>query len=49
MSNKDLCKGKQLKIEYRLIIEYELDQNYKLKKIAERIKKDPTTISKEIY
>ncbi len=42
MSNKDLCKGKHL------IIEYGLDQNYTLKEIAEIIKKDPTTISKEI-
>ena len=48
MSNKDLCKGKHLKIEDRLIIEYGLDQNYTLKEIAERVKKDPTTISKEI-
>ncbi len=48
MSNKDLCKGKHLKIEDRLIIEYGLDQNYTLKEIDERVKKDPTTISKEI-
>lgn len=48
MSNKKLCKGKHLKMEDRLIIEYGLDQNYTLKEIAERIKKDPTTISKEI-
>ena len=48
MSNKDLCKGKYLKIEDRLVIEYGLDQNYTLKEIAERVKKDPTTISKEI-
>lgn len=48
MSNKYLCKGKHLKIEDRLIIEYGLDQNYTLKEIAERVKKDPTTISKEI-
>lgn len=48
MSNKDLCKGKHLKIEDRLVIEYGLDQNYTLKEIAERVKKDPTTISKEI-
>jgi IS30 family transposase len=48
MSNKDLCKGKHLKIEDRLIIEYGLDKNYTLKEIAERVKKDPTTISKEI-
>lgn len=48
MSNKYLCKGKHLKIEDILIIEYGLDQNYTLKEIAERIKKDPTTISKEI-
>lgn len=48
MSNKDLCKGKHLKIEDRIIIEYGLDQNYTLKEIAERVKKDPTTISKEI-
>ena len=48
MSNKVLCKGKYLKIEDRLIIEYLLDQNYTLKEIAKRVKKDPTTISKEI-
>lgn len=48
MSNNKLYKGKHLKIEDRLIIEYGLDQNYTLKEIAERIKKDPTTISKEI-
>ena len=35
-------------MEDRLIIEYGLDQNYTLKEIAERIKKDPTTVSKEI-
>ena len=48
MSNNNLCKGKHLRIEDRIIIEYGLDQNYPLKEIAERIKKDPTTISKEI-
>lgn len=48
MSNKYLCKGKHLKIEDRLIVEYGLDQNYTLKEIAEKIKKDPTTTSKEI-
>ncbi|MGF0111108.1 helix-turn-helix domain-containing protein, partial [Clostridium sp. SGI.024] len=41
-------KGKHLRIEERLIIEYGLDQNYTLKEIAERVGKDPTTISKEI-
>ena len=48
MSNSKLCKGKHLRIEDRLIIEYGLDQNYTLKEIAERVGKDPTTISKEI-
>lgn len=48
MSNNELCKGKHLRIEDRLIIEYGLDQNYTLKEIAERVKKDPTTLSKEI-
>lgn len=48
MSSNNLCKGKHLRIEDRLIIEYGLDQNYSLKEIAERVKKDPTTISKEI-
>ncbi|QAT40733.1 helix-turn-helix domain-containing protein [Clostridium sp. JN-9] len=48
MSNKELCKGKHIIIEDRLIIEYGLDQNYTLKELAERVKKDPTTISKEI-
>ena len=33
MSNNKLCKGKHLRIEERLIIEYGLDQNYKLKDI----------------
>lgn len=28
MSNKDLYKGKHIRIEDRLIIEYGLDQNY---------------------
>lgn len=37
---------KHLKIENCLIIEYGLDQNYTLKEIAERVKKDPTTIYK---
>lgn len=48
MSNIKLCKGKHLRIEDRLIIEYGLDQNYSLKEIAKRLGKDPTTISKEI-
>ena len=48
MSNIKLCKGKHLKMEDRLIIEYGLDQNYTLRTIAELIGKDPTTISKEI-
>ena len=48
MWNYKLCKGKHLRIEDRLIIEYGLDQNYILKEIAERVGKDPTTISKEI-
>lgn len=48
MSNNNACKGKHLRMEDRLIIEYGLDQNYTLKEIAERIKKDPTTVSKEI-
>ncbi|WP_294348895.1 helix-turn-helix domain-containing protein [uncultured Clostridium sp.] len=48
MSNINLCKGKHLRIEDRLIIEYGLDQNYSLKEIAKRLGKDPTTISKEI-
>ncbi len=48
MSNYELRKGKHLIMEDRLIIEYGLDQNYTLKEIADRLKKDPTTISKEI-
>ena len=48
MSNKNLEKGKHIRMEDRLIIEYGLDENYSLKEIAERIKKDPTTVSKEI-
>ena len=39
MSGKDLCKGRHLKIEDRLIIEYGLDQNYTLKEITEIVKK----------
>ena len=48
MSNKNLEKGKHIRMEDRLIIEYGLDENYSLKEIAEKIKKDPTTVSKEI-
>lgn len=48
MSNYELRKGKHLTMEDRLIIEYGLDQNYTLKEIDDRLKKDPTTISKEI-
>ena len=44
MSNSKLFKGKHLRIEERLIIEYGLEQNYTLKEIAERVGKDPTTI-----
>jgi len=34
MSNYKLCKGKHLRIEYRLIIEYGLDQNLlKIKRV----------------
>lgn len=40
MSSNELCKGKHLKIEDCLIIKYGLDQNYTLKEIAERVKKD---------
>lgn len=40
MSNKYLCKGNHLIIEDRLIIEYGLDQNYTLKEITERLKKN---------
>jgi len=47
MSNYELRKGKHLIMEDRLIIEYGLDENYTLKEIADRLKKDPTTISKE--
>ena len=38
--NKELCTGKHLRIENLLMIEYGLDQNYTLKEIAERVKKD---------
>jgi IS30 family transposase len=48
MSSNELCKGKHLRIEDCLIIEYGFEQNYTLKELAERVKKDPTTISKEI-
>ena len=39
MSNNKLCKGKHLRIEDRLIIEYGLDQNYTLKEISEIIRR----------
>lgn len=42
ISNNELFKGKHLRIKDRL------DQNYTLKELAERAKKDSTTISKEI-
>lgn len=48
MLNKESCKGKHLQMEERLIVEYALEQNYTLKELAQRIQKDPTTISKEI-
>ena len=48
MSDNNACKGKPLRMEDLLIIEYGLDQNYTLKEIAERIRKDPTTVSREI-
>jgi len=48
MSNYELSKGKHLIMEDLLIIEYGLDQNYALREIADKLKKDPTTISKEI-
>lgn len=48
MSSNELCKGKHLRIEDRIIIEYGLDNNFTLKEIAKRVSKDPTTISKEI-
>lgn len=34
MSNKNLCKGKYLKMQDRLVLDYGLDQNYTLKEIA---------------
>lgn len=54
MSNINLCKGKHLRIEDRLIIEYGVDQNYTLKEITEGIKKDSTNYlqgiqEKQIY
>ena len=48
MSDNNVCKGKHLRMEDRLIIEYGLDQGYTLKEIAEKVNKDPTTVSKEI-
>ena len=48
MSDNNASKGKHLRMEDRLIIEYGLDQGYTLKEIAEKIDKDPTTVSKEI-
>ncbi|MGL5084610.1 MAG: helix-turn-helix domain-containing protein [Clostridium sp.] len=48
MSSNELCKGKHLKIDDCLIIWIGLDENYKLKESAEKIKKEQATISKEI-
>lgn len=48
MLNFELKKGKHLSIEDRIFIEYALDKQYTLKDIAKRIRKAPTTISKEI-
>ena len=48
MSNKSLEKGKHLRMEDRLIIEYGLNENYSLKEIAERIKKDPRLFLKKL-
>lgn len=48
MSDTASDKGKHLLIEQRLYIERALDENYALQEIAERLEKDPTTISKEI-
>lgn len=48
MSNYNSTKGKHLTMEDRIIIEYSLDQHYPLKLIAQKLEKDPTTISKEI-
>lgn len=49
MSTKDLFKGKHLKIEDRLIIEYGLDQNYTLKEMAERLKKNLKEIKRNRF
>jgi transposase, IS30 family len=48
MSKFNSSKGKHLTIEDRIFIEYALDEQYSLKEIAERLGKDPTTISKEV-
>ncbi len=48
MPNLNSCKGKHLTIEDRMFIEYALDEQYTLKEIAERLGKDPTTISNEV-
>lgn len=48
MSNLNVKKGKHLTMEDRILIEYSLEQNYTLKEIAKTLKKDHTTISKEI-
>ena len=48
MSNKSLEKGKHLKIEDRLIIEYWLAENYSLKEIAERIKKSSRRLYEDV-
>ncbi|MCG1025144.1 IS30 family transposase [Dehalobacter sp.] len=48
MKNKKANKGKHLTLEDRHNIEDALSQKFSLKAIADRLEKDPTTISKEI-
>ena len=48
MTIKNSSKGKHLTIDEREMIENGLSQNWQLKNIANFLKKDPSTISKEI-
>lgn len=48
MSNSSSNKGKHLTLEDRIYIENALDEKYSLKEIATKLRKDPTTISKEV-
>ncbi|WP_083273633.1 helix-turn-helix domain-containing protein [Geosporobacter ferrireducens] len=48
MTKQETQKDSHLTLDDRIIIEESLNNNYKLKDIADRLKKDPTTVSKEV-